>query len=229
MGIRVYCPNGHKLNIKVALAGKRGICPHCGAKFAIPPLSGQTEANDADGTVATSVDLDTDPPETDEARAPAGSDPLAEMPDATWYLRPPTGGQFGPAQADVMRTWLAEGRVTSDSLVWREGWPEWLPASDVFGDRVTASEPGEPSVGPPVEPGEPAVKTTASVKAPWDLPAATENSATEVIPPIKVVTEPTRPSTFARRPRRRSTQLVVWLSVIVVFLGAILIWVLNRS
>ena len=39
MGIRFYCPNGHKLNVKSFLAGKRGICPHCGIKFEIPQQS----------------------------------------------------------------------------------------------------------------------------------------------------------------------------------------------
>ena len=36
MGIRFSCPNGHKLNVKEFLAGKRGVCPQCGAKFVIP-------------------------------------------------------------------------------------------------------------------------------------------------------------------------------------------------
>src|SRR6187402_2516092 len=36
MGIRFSCPNGHKLNVKEFLAGKRGVCPQCGAKFIIP-------------------------------------------------------------------------------------------------------------------------------------------------------------------------------------------------
>lgn len=36
MGIRFSCPNGHKLNVKTFLAGKRGVCPQCGAKFVIP-------------------------------------------------------------------------------------------------------------------------------------------------------------------------------------------------
>ncbi|HVT26869.1 MAG TPA: hypothetical protein VHE81_02515 [Lacipirellulaceae bacterium] len=36
MGIRFSCPNGHKLNVKAFLAGKRGVCPHCGTKFLIP-------------------------------------------------------------------------------------------------------------------------------------------------------------------------------------------------
>jgi hypothetical protein len=36
MGIRLQCPNGHKVHVKSFLAGKRGICPQCGAKFDIP-------------------------------------------------------------------------------------------------------------------------------------------------------------------------------------------------
>jgi hypothetical protein len=44
MGIRVTCPNGHALNVKEHLAGKRGICPSCGAKFVIPPATASVEA-----------------------------------------------------------------------------------------------------------------------------------------------------------------------------------------
>ncbi len=36
MGIRLFCPNGHKVHVKSFLAGKRGICPRCGEKFDIP-------------------------------------------------------------------------------------------------------------------------------------------------------------------------------------------------
>jgi hypothetical protein len=59
-------------------------------------------------------------------------DPIAEAPEMIWYVRPPSGGQFGPAPGDVMRSWLAEGRVSADSLVWREGWRDWLEAGEVF-------------------------------------------------------------------------------------------------
>jgi hypothetical protein len=44
MGIRFSCPNGHKLNVKDNLAGKRGICPACGAKFVIPAAGEPTQA-----------------------------------------------------------------------------------------------------------------------------------------------------------------------------------------
>ena len=39
MGIRFYCPQGHKLNVKSFLAGKVGICPHCDARVQIPLTS----------------------------------------------------------------------------------------------------------------------------------------------------------------------------------------------
>ena len=36
MGIRFYCPNGHKLNVKQFQAGRTGICPRCGVTMPIP-------------------------------------------------------------------------------------------------------------------------------------------------------------------------------------------------
>jgi hypothetical protein len=59
-------------------------------------------------------------------------DALDEIPEAVWYVRPPSGGQFGPASRDLMKRWLSEERVTADSHVWREGWPDWKSAADVF-------------------------------------------------------------------------------------------------
>lgn len=38
MGIRFLCPNGHKLNVKTFLAGKRAICPDCGARVIVPDV-----------------------------------------------------------------------------------------------------------------------------------------------------------------------------------------------
>jgi len=31
-----------------------------------------------------------------------------------------------------MRRWLSEGRVSADSMVWREGWADWKLAAPVF-------------------------------------------------------------------------------------------------
>ena len=171
MGIRFECPNGHKLHVKSFLAGKRGICPQCDARFRIPQESQipkgaprlRPEANSAVSESAPAVAADST---TAVAPAPAAShagplpevapreieplpsgettetdpevgqrssgDPIDEAPEAVWYVRPPTGGQYGPARGDVMRRWIVEGRVSVDTLVWREGWPDWLSAGQLF-------------------------------------------------------------------------------------------------
>ncbi|MGA2033955.1 MAG: DUF4339 domain-containing protein [Thermoguttaceae bacterium] len=216
MGIRFYCPNGHKLNVKEFQAGRRGICPYCGAKFQIPTQSTRPaskgkehasehspaessedsgtnlmvsqieEAAHAEETVAlppvepavaagahapvepleihavaaaplavatppqyptvaapqyqaqplapqgASLPVAIPPSTPPAATTPATPDPLNEAPQMIWYVRPPSGGQFGPAPGDLMRTWLAEGRVSADSLVWREGWRDWQEAGTIF-------------------------------------------------------------------------------------------------
>jgi hypothetical protein len=86
--------------------------------------------------------------------APAPLDPIDEAPQAIWYVRPPSGGQYGPARGDVMRKWMGEGRVSPDSLVWREGWPDWRTAADAF-----------PSLGAAVTPPMPAPVTPATYAA----------------------------------------------------------------
>lgn len=39
MSIPLTCPNGHFLKVKNSWAGKKGLCPHCGAIIQVPPLS----------------------------------------------------------------------------------------------------------------------------------------------------------------------------------------------
>ncbi len=268
MGIRFFCPNGHKLNVKEFQAGRRGICPFCGARIQIPTQSTRpstksirrhgaanaatrvmdpddeesAQASDSSpeilpgeppglpgdptggkmlgpstpvGTPADSgpvvapptlppggqnavpvpskVAVDARPipvrppspipsavpatapspapllpptiakpvsaapapvavapvsiapapapfpagpvaavPVASQAAAVESADPIAEAPDVIWYVRPPSGGQFGPASGELMRTWLSEGRVGLESLVWREGWHDWQEAGKVF-------------------------------------------------------------------------------------------------
>jgi len=39
MGIVAFCPHGHRVKVKDQLAGRKGICPECGARFRIPLAS----------------------------------------------------------------------------------------------------------------------------------------------------------------------------------------------
>ncbi|NLY02479.1 MAG: DUF4339 domain-containing protein [Rhodopirellula sp.] len=86
------------------------------------------------------IPVATDPAVTNPV---AAGDPLSESPDTVWYVQPPAGGRYGPATGPLMRTWLAEGRVPPDSLVWRDGWQDWQPAAAVFPD-LRAGELAEP-------------------------------------------------------------------------------------
>lgn len=177
MGIKFRCPNGHKLNVKSFLAGKRGVCPKCGVSMRIPQESTRGEESPADagegddlldeakfpapGRAATAAPAVESRPAAPTAvpaapvavavpaaipvAAAVSVDPIAESPAAIWYVRPPGGDQYGPARGDVMRRWIAEGRVSTDSLVWREGWSDWLTAGDVFPSlRPAAAQPPSP-------------------------------------------------------------------------------------
>lgn len=254
MGIRFRCPNGHKLNVKSFLAGKRGVCPDCGQTFRIPPegtddsgvvamplpsrrngsARGEEDnlaESDFEVAVAVAAAAVSEPakaagegvvflppmpatalrggqspaaapavestPKVDAAAAeimfpgpvvtrpaaaisaptqpitnqslaaqlapkqpaaprpaepqptpaaappppPSPADPIAEAPQATWYVRPPSGGQYGPARGEILRKWIAEGRVSSDSLVWRDGWPDWREAGQLFGALLGTLSP----------------------------------------------------------------------------------------
>ncbi|HEV7225704.1 MAG TPA: DUF4339 domain-containing protein [Pirellulales bacterium] len=65
--------------------------------------------------------------------ASAAVDPIAEAPQLQWYVMPPgAASQYGPAVGEEFRNWINEGRVTADTLVWRQDWPEWKAAGIVF-------------------------------------------------------------------------------------------------
>jgi len=57
---------------------------------------------------------------------------LADSLGVKWFVRPPTGGQFGPATSQLLMDWIKERRVTSDSLLWKEGTSDWELASQLL-------------------------------------------------------------------------------------------------
>jgi hypothetical protein len=201
MGIKFHCPNGHKLNVKAFLAGKKGICPKCGTKMLIPTVSEPglidsdadsdveetdpsqaASKNNGSGAIAAAVapampGAATSAPAVSAAPAAASAiaanDPIAEAPTAIWYVRPPSGGQYGPARGDVMRKWISEGRVSSDSLVWREGWTDWQTAGKLF---PTLNESGTHSSAAAAAP---AVSTTVPLSPRASQRAAGRYEATK--------------------------------------------------
>lgn len=53
-----------------------------------------------------------------------------------WYYSD-NGQQAGPVSQEEIESRLREGAMGPDNLVWKEGMPEWLPASQVLGAAVT--------------------------------------------------------------------------------------------
>ncbi|MCH8044908.1 MAG: DUF4339 domain-containing protein [Planctomycetes bacterium] len=272
MGIKFYCPNGHKLNVKAFLAGKRGICPHCGCKMDIPLESqrGRDAKNKPSTDAAESMPMATtanSPAESSGAAtataavasapvasapvasapvasapvasepvasapaasapvanapvsqaavtatvAAAPSDPLADAPDALWYVRPTTGGQYGPASPEAMRGWIGEGRVNGQSLVWREGWPEWKKAEGIFKQLTQPTTPTTPPVA-----AAPAMSVPSAASA--TVPSRT---ATPPAPTVAPTSTPTSSVSQANEPRsnarRRKSNIPTIVAVVVMTL-----------
>ena len=281
MGIRFLCEScGKKLNVKSFLAGKRGVCPHCGGRVQIPlesqlpekaaqgevqtkaaaqrkQIAGSTNATDqkrtatqqekspqlnterSNGSAAAPIDFEevdmsavspdaasartsaprTSAPRTSAPRTSAPrdaepaaaspsapsvpravaiqeNDPIADAPDAVWYVRPPSGGQFGPANADIMRKWIDEGRVSADSLVWREGWADWQMAGPLF-PKLSQT-------------------TQAAATPPSPVPSAVDNSALQL-------SGPAGDGQGRSRGRKKSNKTVAITSVVVLALASIVL------
>jgi hypothetical protein len=244
MGIRFQCPNGHPIHVKSFLAGKRGICPHCEAKFIIPQESGGqaqpaprkkrkswtedgagerlTAAAPTSGPAGAPVSAPVEQGAIPQGQLPQGQtaaasapvfanaapaqattpvDPIAEAPQAMWYVRPPTGGQFGPAAGEILRKWIGEGRVSAESMVWREGWTDWRQAGQALPQLRDVMHPA-PSAPAPVfgDSGVAAVKTHGG-------------------------------SGYARRRKSNSltVAIVVLMILLAIVLAAIFAWVLNKQ
>lgn len=244
MGIRFLCHAcDRKLNVKSFLAGKKGICPHCGASVRIPtesqipsrkellaasqgaaPANGYAEQEMGEsisiattseaGSAAGSAQVPATPTAAvaTPVAAPARTDPIDENPDAIWYVRPPSGGQYGPADGDVMRRWISEKRVSAEGLVWREGWPEWKKGGEVF-PQLT---------GAPMPPAD----TTPAAAVP-DV-ASGSNSAPET------AASGESPSSYAARARKKKKGAGIMAIVILGLLIAVLavtlvVIVVNKS
>lgn len=76
------CPNGHRLNSPVALAGRPGQCPHCAAKFLIPSLEESLESEEGEDldVDAQEISLDEIVIQVDTSKTGLGSAPQRSSP-----------------------------------------------------------------------------------------------------------------------------------------------------
>jgi hypothetical protein len=127
-----------------------------------------------------------------------------------------------------MRQWLAEGRITPDSLVWCEGWPDWKLAGATFpslgsSGGMPASGGAPPGVpvsvpsGLPGNGGMPGVVVTGPETSPGD--------------PFAAIVPTTPTSSLTRRSRRKDgagrMMAIAVLCVALIVLSALLVYVLK--
>ena len=60
--------------------------------------------------------------------------------------------QYGPITADVLRAWIAQGRVNGQTLIQPEGGSDWRPVSEFPEFATTLSSPAPPPSTTPVTP-----------------------------------------------------------------------------
>jgi hypothetical protein len=230
MGIRFQCPNGHKLNVKTDLAGKRASCPECGAKLVIPAVSLDESSDLSAVAIANPVSANSQsqlanngasaPP----VRASISSPTTPPLAGGGWYVRPTSGGQFGPATEELFCSWIAEGRVSADSHVWRDGWTAWKLARDAADDlpMPLAATPVA-AVSPPI-PAVPAADERQSVAVAEPAAESKISVPTHAVPNTLTASR----YVIQRRQSRRSqlTLAIVMLAAVIV-LAVVLIWVIR--
>jgi hypothetical protein len=216
MGIRFLCPNGHKLNVKAELAGKRASCPECGVKLVIPAASLEPAVVAPAAAIVVDQSLSPPPP-----------------PDAVWYLRTTGGEQLGPATESQLCNWIVAGRVTADAHVRRDGWAEWKlvrDAADALPMPLAAMPVAAPPVAAaPIVPAPPPPPSINSVPRP-DLDLA----AAEPVASNAIVTDPAllAASTYAlqqRRGKQAQLTLAVVMLVAVIVLAGVLVLVVRSN
>lgn len=128
------------------------------------------------------------PSDSSEGKPPTLSSDAVEFPasllpfvDARWYVRPPSGGQYGPATTQTLLDWIKQRRITADSLVWREGLENWILARDLIPEPFGGQVPAVGAVAS-LPASLPAPKTSATSAPPTSQPSRSATLAPSAAP-----------------------------------------------
>lgn len=156
---------------------------------------------------------------------------------ATWYVRPPNGGQYGPADGPTMGQWIKEGRVADLAMVWRDGWADWRLAKDaILGVVPTQSDPRAARAARADDPsghsGKPGLQTSPA-RATENQTAAPAPSASQpaanALPGLELT--PRSGPLGSNKQKRSRKRVVASITLGLIFIGLIgaLVFVLTRS
>lgn len=107
-----------------------------------------------------------------------------------------------------MRRWIEEGRVSADSLVWREGWTDWLTAGPIFPALNPAYT--APATTPAVKREAVSLQLQSAPVLSQDAPRATAAVARPVAKPKSLAA------------------VIVLVLIVVVLLGVLVFVLINR-
>ncbi|GAB5401900.1 MAG: hypothetical protein Aurels2KO_01310 [Aureliella sp.] len=243
VGIRFACHNcQHALHVKDFQAGRRGKCPECKTVFQIPSADAPLSIPVESATAAVAKSPAVDPSVAGESQHAVAESPASEgapaSPEASpaspqsaaraeqqpeqsssaaWYLRISDGQQFGPVDEPTLMQWLSEGRVTQESYVWRDGWPDWTPAPQAFPAQFASAPPVAPAPGdvppatPPPAPPQKSVTPAAANNVATASPAAVTDSRTHTAPAdgVSGLTPIQRARLDKRLKKKRNYQLML--------------------
>ena len=86
-----------------------------------------------------------------------------------WYYADPNAQRQGPLPAETVRELFQSGRINLDTLVWRDGMPQWRPLSEFAGELGLLELTSAP-MPPPLPP-------TTATPPPYSAHAARPTSA----------------------------------------------------
>ena len=172
---------------------------------------------------------------TTQPTAKAAPDNRQPAPDATptaethWHVRPPSGGEYGPASDELIRTWISEYRVTPSSQLKRSDWKEWRVASEVFPDLLPKSNHTSTPATPSAQPA--AIVASSPAPKPNSTTPSIDQAAAQG-PPDLIVNEPLIGDAKIGKKRmaklRRRTTLVIALGIFTLLLIGVLLFLTLR-
>ncbi|MDR2643730.1 MAG: DUF4339 domain-containing protein [Planctomycetaceae bacterium] len=150
MGIRFFCPNGHKLHVKSHLAGLKGYCPECGVELVVP-LASTRKSSKEGGEPINNTDAKTQSqnksnqnqnPHPDiismfgdsaNESAVISQNPILQDQSIDWYIyNAENGNQQGPLKGQAVQKLIQLRQIKPQFFVWREGLKDWVLASSIF-------------------------------------------------------------------------------------------------
>jgi len=164
---------------------------------------------------------------------------LLPLIDSRWYVRPPSGGQYGPATTQMLMDWIAEKRVTADALLWREGLDSWLSARELVPESFGGSsalgidDPPPPAVAKPTSPTTktPTAKTPTASIAPT-VPAngpASRVASDPVQPAVPLAKNQAAIAAKKKKQVKRQWMILGFLATMALCLASALIFILTRG